>query len=248
MNNEKALANSARGYVKALKETRITIAAVIKDWNICVSQVGMVGTFDFPTTGYTRKAQLIADLERCAAQLDNLASGLTAEGHMILNEEDNREWCGADIEAAHAEALAFNAEVDEVAASEQWDEWANQHDSRKTEAQMIDSDHAEALVMNAAYDVAIKVIADNLSLPVWEGCTETVKREVIKVHHEEARIMNRLIGNADMIPSCKSIPNEIKVYLWGVNERLYPSVTAWDYGRAWDSAIAENAVRRNLKY
>ena len=114
MNNEKALANSARGYVKALKETRITIAAVIKDWNICVSQAGMVGTFDFPTTGYTRKVQLIADLERCAAQLDNLAAGLTAEGHMILNEEDNREWCGADIEAAHAEALEINAVIDDA--------------------------------------------------------------------------------------------------------------------------------------
>lgn len=55
-------------------------------------------------------------------------------------------------EAAHAEALAFNAEIDEVKADEQKDEWANQHDSRKTIAQMIQSDHAEALAMNAAFD------------------------------------------------------------------------------------------------
>lgn len=49
------------------------------------------------------------------------------------------------VEAAHGEALALNVELDEVAAANQWDDWANQHDSRKTEAQMIESDHAEAL-------------------------------------------------------------------------------------------------------
>ncbi len=53
------------------------------------------------------------------------------------------------VELRHAEALAFNAEVDEVAAADQWDEWANQHDSRKTKAQMIESDHAEALEIDA---------------------------------------------------------------------------------------------------
>ena len=84
--NAKALANSARGFIKLLNTKKTTtIGYVVKDWNICVEQSGFTGTFDFPTTGYTRKAYLIADLERCANQLDSMV--YADEVEQILKEE-----------------------------------------------------------------------------------------------------------------------------------------------------------------
>lgn len=50
--------------------------------------------------------------------------------------------------------------------------------------------HEEALEMDKGYQVAIATIADNLTLPVWEGCSDTVKAEVVKHHHAEALEMN----------------------------------------------------------
>lgn len=46
-----------------------------------------------------------------------------------------------------------------------------------------DTMHDEALAMDLEYQKAIATIADNLSLTVWNGCSETVKAEVIKYHH-----------------------------------------------------------------
>lgn len=93
------------------------------------------------------KEYFVQAAEELNAQID---ADLKA-GRPVCEETgaDLREWSGIEIEEAHAEALAFNAEVDEVAAADQWDEWANQHDSRKTKAQMIESDHAEALEIDA---------------------------------------------------------------------------------------------------
>ncbi|HCT9982786.1 TPA: hypothetical protein OUD88_002876 [Enterobacter hormaechei] len=70
--NSKALANSARSIVKMLNEKKaFTILKAIKEWNVCVEQSGNdFLVYNFPTAGYTRKAQVIADLERCAAQLE----------------------------------------------------------------------------------------------------------------------------------------------------------------------------------
>lgn len=69
--NAQALANSARGLIALLQDNcKMTMAGTITEWNICVKQAEFFGVFDFPTTGYTRKAQLIADLMRCAEQLD----------------------------------------------------------------------------------------------------------------------------------------------------------------------------------
>ena len=66
--NAQALANTARECIKM--SSKKTIAAVIAHWNLCVKQSGFTGSYDFPTDGYTRKAQLIADLEGCASQLE----------------------------------------------------------------------------------------------------------------------------------------------------------------------------------
>lgn len=101
---------------------------------------------------------------------------------------DTREWCGNDIAAAHAEALAFNAEVDEVAAADQWDEWANQHDSRKTEAQMIESDHAEALQIEAAR----RLTAHQARFIFTNTAAE--RAEATEAAHAEALAMNATLG------------------------------------------------------
>ncbi|TNL05334.1 hypothetical protein CYD30_22495 [Kosakonia cowanii] len=107
---------------------------------------------------------------------------------------DLREWSGNDIEAAHAEALTFNAEVDEVAAANQWDEWANQHDSRKTEAQMIESDHAEALAFNAEYDLAAEMAANHLHQWIFARQRPWVKTLVVEMAHDEALTENATKG------------------------------------------------------
>ncbi len=69
-NNASLLAAHARDVIKQLSAKSCKIATAIENWNEGVKQAGFDGVYDFPTQGYTRKAQIIADLERCAAQLD----------------------------------------------------------------------------------------------------------------------------------------------------------------------------------
>ncbi|MCJ4736965.1 hypothetical protein ACNASG_21200 [Klebsiella pneumoniae] len=69
-----ALMNTAKSLIEVLRNNKkATISKVVTEWNICVEQSGYTTTFDFPVEGWTRKAQVIADLERCAAQLEELA-------------------------------------------------------------------------------------------------------------------------------------------------------------------------------
>ena len=146
------LANTARS--EAANTAKRTIAAIIINWNECVKQAGFTGVFDFPTTGYTRKSQLIADLERCAAQLDDYVEPVVHPAGYTV-EQQTRE---------------INATLTRVLD--------------------VEEAHAEALEMDAAYHVAIETIANNLTLPVWDGCSETVQREVAKYHHDEALKFN----------------------------------------------------------
>ncbi|MBC3214269.1 hypothetical protein [Serratia fonticola] len=103
------LANTARS--EAANTEKRTIASIIANWNECVKQAGFTGVFDFPTTGYTRKAQLIADLERCAAQLDNYCEPNPYAPRNV--EQQTREFNAAlsrvlDADEAHTEALVIN--------------------------------------------------------------------------------------------------------------------------------------------
>lgn len=66
--NAQALANTARECIAMLSSK--TMSQVLAHWNTCVEQAHMTGRYDFPTVGYTRKAQIIEDLERCAIQLE----------------------------------------------------------------------------------------------------------------------------------------------------------------------------------
>ncbi|AXY81935.1 hypothetical protein [Dickeya phage Mysterion] len=96
--NARVLGNTAQAYADRLKtDKKYTIAQTLKSWNMIVEREGKSGTYSFPTTGYTRKAQLIADLERCAEQLRELAECKDTV---------------YDVEQAHKEALLANMPFD----------------------------------------------------------------------------------------------------------------------------------------
>lgn len=68
-----------------------------------------------PVGEYRRYSWLMADLTRMQTQLTaSLRDAEFAEGYPVDEESgcDIREWCGNDINAAHAEALEINAVVD----------------------------------------------------------------------------------------------------------------------------------------
>ncbi|HED6269664.1 TPA: hypothetical protein R5X29_000741 [Enterobacter sichuanensis] len=108
------LARTARSEAESItKGDKRTIAAIINNWNECVKQAGFWCIYDFPTTGYTRKSQLVADLLRCAAQLDEYAEPNPHAAQTV--EQQTRELNAAltrvlDVEEAHAEALRIDAE------------------------------------------------------------------------------------------------------------------------------------------
>ncbi|MEX3004192.1 hypothetical protein [Serratia fonticola] len=113
--NAIVLARTARS--EAANTAKRTIASIITNWNECVKQAGFTGVFDFATTGYTRKAQLIADLERCAAQLDDYCEPNPFAPRTV--EQQTRELNAAltrvlDADEAHAEAFEINLRMGPV--------------------------------------------------------------------------------------------------------------------------------------
>ncbi|HGP1177885.1 hypothetical protein [Klebsiella pneumoniae] len=71
--NAHALMNTAESLIVMLrKNKKTTISKVVTEWNACVEQSGYTTTFDLPAEDWTRKAQVVTDLERCAAQLEEL--------------------------------------------------------------------------------------------------------------------------------------------------------------------------------
>ncbi|QKN82221.1 hypothetical protein [Scandinavium goeteborgense] len=193
------LAQTAR--CEAANTAKRTIAAIINNWNECVKQAGFMGVFDFPTTGYTRKAQLIADLERCAAQLDDyvepsnymatttveqhaadidaiLSGTLTAEHKAQIDffaANDHAARCLL-IEAAHAEAIGMDAELNEalMALSTPLISAGWHLHSPTIAAQALRMAHAKALDMNAEWDERGAVLNDRAFIAYW-GCNEDAK-------------------------------------------------------------------------
>ncbi|EDT6685478.1 hypothetical protein UJ50_004560 [Salmonella enterica subsp. enterica] len=119
-----ALANSAKSYIEMLLNKKVTMAYVLNDWNICVEQSHFTGVFDFPATGYSRKAQIIADLENAIKQLNAYVepSAETTEMQAIQLEHcfscmarskdtSNIIW---NEEEAHTEALEMNVSTNEA--------------------------------------------------------------------------------------------------------------------------------------
>lgn len=126
-----------------------------------------------------------------AAAAKNLSASLVldpAEAHDIANEVQHRrrvadffgglDYAGrcAKLDADHAEAL----EIDRV-YTQQLSFWCL---TERFQQVMIKFAHEDALKQDADYQAAIGVVADNLTLPVWEGASDTVKAQVVK--HQRA--------------------------------------------------------------
>lgn len=90
--NASDLKNSAKEMIERLA-TKQTIKAVLTDWNVCVEQSGAdFLTFDFPVEGWTRKAQVVAELERVMVQLTNIMEGREAlENETLIVCESNTD-------------------------------------------------------------------------------------------------------------------------------------------------------------
>lgn len=193
--NAKALANTARQVAQYATSACWTIKALVLHWNLCVQQAGYNGTFDIPGD-YKRKAAIIADMEKIAVQLDRIAEGCdpltgriaieTIEAQraagLPVDEEgnDTREWCGDDVEAAHAEALAEDYRFNwldnrfgifwagsDFFARRSMIEDAHDEALRIAEA----AAHAEALEINAAIDAMVDE-REHVSNCSYEGFQE----------------------------------------------------------------------------
>ncbi|WP_447880299.1 hypothetical protein [Serratia fonticola] len=158
--NAIVLANTARS--EAANTAKRTIASIITNWNECVKQAGFTGVFDFPTTGYTRKAQLIADLERCAVQLDDYCEPNPYAPRTV--EQQTRELNAAltrvlDSDEAHAVALKIN---DSFSCCYNRAGWLPQEAFTTLTAAdryaAISMAHTEALVINTRLEVAKKTV------------------------------------------------------------------------------------------
>lgn len=134
-----------------------------------------------------------------AAAAKKLSASLVldpAEAHDIANEVQHRrrvaDFFGgldhagrcAKLEADHEAALIIDNALDEAyPLARQVLLWSfMDEESRRA---MLDANHADALKHDAHYQAAIVAVADNLSQPVWEGASDTVKAEVIK--HQRAQ-------------------------------------------------------------
>ncbi|MFU1851400.1 hypothetical protein [Citrobacter portucalensis] len=123
----KSVIGALSGLISYTESKKMTMAKI-------KCHVSNIAFMNMQNESFAYAMQLAEDADKCRsfAAMGNAIQKIITEIERV-------------IDAAHAEALEFNAEVDEVRSGEQWDEWANQHDSRKTEAQKIESDHAEAL-------------------------------------------------------------------------------------------------------
>lgn len=163
------LARTARSEAESITNgDKRTIAAIINNWNECVKQAGFWCIYDFPTTGYTRKSQVVADLLRCADQLDEYVEPNPHAAQTV--EQQTRELNAAltrvlDVEQAHDEALIENDEFDgiirdgltpEQRAIQSRREGIDIYGERF--AEMYARDFAEALEMNVGIELALHII------------------------------------------------------------------------------------------
>jgi hypothetical protein len=185
--NAEVLALTARSEAESItKGDKRTIAAIITHWNECVKQSGFWCIYDFPTTGYTRKSQLVADLLRCADQLDEYVEPNPNAAKTV--EQLTREFNAAltrvlDVKEAHAEALDINAWIDDLTQ--------NGVISKRLDVFCIrvrEDDHAEALEMNMDFDEAR--YPDEYAQEQFKEIDPQVRGEVIAAAHVEVLEMN----------------------------------------------------------
>ena len=185
--NARDLARTARSEAAAIQNgNKRTIAAIISNWNECVKQAGFMGVFDFPTTGYTRKSQIVADLMRCAGQLDDYCEPNPYAPQTV--EQQTRELNAAltrvlDADEAHPEALKMedfkNSGLRAKMAIRQ-NEWHRL--SAYVQTSRIAHAHTEALEINARRRVA----------EFFGGLDHAGRQAKIEDAHAEALEMNRI--------------------------------------------------------
>lgn len=150
-------------------------------------------------------AQLLSDatgfpVDYCAAELE------AEEGDYFAVLARLR----ATVETAHEEALAidkaYSAQLGFYSHTAGW-----QH-------MIVTWAHEDALKQDADYQAAIGVVADNLSLPVWDGASDTVKAEVIKHQRAQAEegtgTIDSVVNNHVTIQQHASHPETLQLF-WG---------------------------------
>lgn len=182
-----ALANTAREIIGNISGR--TIANAIAHWNVCVAQSGFTGMYDFPTEGYTRKAQVIADLTRCAEQLD----AFDAEAHHASRESHRI----ADVDQAHDEALLASYGVDALRRVALFPETVISAEEA----------HSEALDANLMHDWATS------DINVARACQAAADKGLFlyAVYRHEWKECG---GYVDAHADIKLIPHEGKCQLW----------------------------------
>lgn len=186
------------------------IDGVMKPYRFIASKAITEGLSDEQALSYFSQQSFdrLSDEEKAMAKTRDHVEALK------LNEEKNYHDAIADFTwelqletsdgffAMMDEALKMNAGYQRVELENEFDRIETESDgfpSKEQERRMneinallygTDKEHAEALAEDIKYQAAIVTIANNLSLPVWDGCSETVKHEVMKVHHAEALEMN----------------------------------------------------------
>lgn len=151
-----------------------------------------------PTGEYKRRAWLMADLTRMLDQIqaEVIEVDLSA-GRPVCEEtgRDLREWCGNDIEAAHAEALAINEAFDVRKVGEA--------------PQILWDILPEPTKRIAVHNCHVKALAINDAIKRWSrpGATsnEHLKLSIEEAHAEALEINNaidRMIDEREHVSNC----------------------------------------------
>jgi hypothetical protein len=98
--NITALVQTAERLIREVQGTKKTIGAVCAEWNRVCHESG-IGNCKLSTP--RKRATLVHELFEVIQVLNIIDERCDAEGN------DSREWCGKDIEVAHAMALAIEA-------------------------------------------------------------------------------------------------------------------------------------------
>ncbi|PWI82102.1 hypothetical protein DEO48_00665 [Enterobacter sp. CGMCC 5087] len=187
------LARTARS--EAANTAKRTIAAIINNWNECVKQAGFWCIYDFPTTGYTRKSQLVADLLRCADQLDEYVEPNPHAAQTV--EQQTRELNASltrvlDVEEAHAEALeinnAYNTLYVYAAGDAAQDVWPHLTEVERTVS--VEFAHKQALHENRQHDDAIAYFAAEGPRICLEAFTQHQIKQIADFCHSDALELN----------------------------------------------------------
>lgn len=185
--NAEVLARTARSEAASITNgTKRTIIQILNNWNECVKQSSFMGVYDFPTTGYSRKSQIVADLLRCADQLDDYCEPNPHAPQTV--EQQVREFNAAltrvlDVEEAHSEALKEDKRFNWLA--NRWGLfWAgSDYLTRRT---MIEDAHKEALEMNEKVNEALLALSSDALSVGWHLHSPTMKAQAIRIAHAAA--------------------------------------------------------------